>query len=132
MVATMAAKRAQSGGRSSCPIANTLDLVGDRWTLVVIRDLMFSSRRRFGELLESAERIPTNILADRLKRLQKSGIVEKRAYQERPTRYEYVLTDKGLELFEVLRALVVWGAKHAEGSAQLTPEQIDALAPVER
>ena len=63
--------------RSACPIANALDLLGDRWTLLVIRDLMFLGNRRFGEMLASPEGIPTNILTDRLRRLEERGLVEK-------------------------------------------------------
>jgi DNA-binding HxlR family transcriptional regulator len=80
--------------RSACAIANTLDVVGDKWSLLVIRD-MIHGKRTFGELLDSPEGIPTNILADRLKRLQDAGIIVSSAYQERPIRYSYALSDKG-------------------------------------
>jgi DNA-binding HxlR family transcriptional regulator len=115
--------------RSSCPIANSLELVGDRWTLVIIRDLMFSERRRYGELLKGREGITTNILADRLKRLEAAGVLQRNAYQDRPPRYEYVLTSKGKDLFEVLRALIQWGAKHTKGSMRFSDEQLAALDP---
>ena len=98
--------------RSSCPIANALDLLGDRWTLLVIRDLLFLGKRRFGELLGSPEGIPTNILSDRLRRLEEGGLVEKSAYQLRPPRYEYQLTPKGMDLLPVLRALVEWALRY--------------------
>ena len=115
--------------RSNCPIANSLDLLGDRWTLVIIRDLMFSRRRRFGELLDGPEGITTNVLADRLKRLERALIVQKRAYQDRPQRFEYALTDKGLDLFDVLAALIVWGGKHADGSAEIGDEKLAGMDP---
>lgn len=107
--------RAMSGAselrRSPCPIANTLDLVGDKWSLLVIRDLR-RGKRTYSELLNSPEGIPTNILADRLKRLEEAGIVVRSAYQERPVRYAYALSEKGQALRGVLQALVEWGKQH--------------------
>ena len=104
--------------RSSCPIANTLDLVGDKWSLLVIRD-MLHGKATYGELLDSPERIPTNILADRLKRLEGAGLIARSAYQERPVRYSYQLTGKGRELGGVLLALVEWGKRHILGTRTL-------------
>ena len=100
--------------RSRCPVSCTLDILGDRWTLLVVRDLV-RGKRRFAELVESAERIPTNILADRLKRLVSLGVVQSRRYSDRPPRLEYQLTEKGEDLRPVLRAMVEWGIKHAGG-----------------
>jgi len=105
--------------RSICPIANTLDLVGDKWSLLLIRD-MLHGKRTYGELLDSPERIPTNILADRLKRLEAAGIVLRSAYQDRPVRYAYTLTEKGAQLGAVLQALVTWGKRHIPGTRTLT------------
>lgn len=102
--------------RSDCPIASALDLIGDKWTLLVIRDLLFLGNRRFGELLSSPEKIPTNILSDRLRRLEDCGLVVKVSYQERPPRYEYQLTAKGADLFPVLRALAGWANRHIPGT----------------
>ncbi len=101
--------------RSPCAVANTLDLVGDKWTLLVVRDLLHG-KQTFGELLDSPEGIPTNLLADRLKRLEEAGLVTASAYQERPVRYAYALTDKGEALGEVLLAIVRWGSKHIPGT----------------
>ena len=101
--------------RSSCAIANTLDLVGDRWSLLVIRDLL-SGKRTFSELVASPERIPTNILADRLKRLEEAGIIVSAAYHEHPVRYAYSLSPKGLALGDVLLALVRWGRQYIPGT----------------
>jgi DNA-binding HxlR family transcriptional regulator len=101
--------------RSPCPVANTLDLVGDKWTLLIVRD-MRHGRRTYGELADSPEGIPTNILADRLKRLEDAGIIARTAYQERPVRYAYTLTAKGEDLGELLGALVRWGKKHIPGT----------------
>ena len=101
--------------RSLCPVASTLDLVGDKWSLLVIRDLLHG-KRTYGEILQSPEGIPTNILADRLARLEQAGIVERAPYQERPVRYAYSLTPKGRDLGEVVLALVRWGTKHIPGT----------------
>ena len=104
--------------RSPCPIANTLDLVGDKWSLLVIRD-MLHGKRTYGELLDSAEGIPTNILADRLKRLEEARIIVSSVYQERPVRYAYTLSEKGTALGDVLLALVRWGKTHIPGTRTL-------------
>jgi DNA-binding HxlR family transcriptional regulator len=105
--------------RSSCAVASTLDLVGDKWSLLVIRDLL-NGKRTYGEILRSPEGIPTNILADRLARLEQAGIIESAAYQERPVRYAYTLTPKGRDLGDVVLALVRWGKKHIPGTRTLT------------
>ncbi|WP_457664845.1 winged helix-turn-helix transcriptional regulator [Thiolapillus sp.] len=101
--------------RSPCPVACTLDILGDKWTLLVIRDL-FAGKKTYSELQGSPEKIPTNILADRLKRLVEHEIIAKEPYQTRPVRYQYVLTAKGKELGSVLKAMVRWGEKHIPGS----------------
>ena len=101
--------------RSTCPVACLLDVVGDKWTLLVVRDLLLG-KTRYGEFLESPEGIPTNILADRLKRLLEERIVEKHAYQSRPERFEYLLTEKGHELGAVVKAAVRWGERHIVGT----------------
>jgi len=111
--------------RSGCPIANALDLLGDRWTLLVIRDLLFIGKRRFGELLSSPEGIPTNILSDRLRRLEEGGLVEKVPYQLRPPRYEYQLTAKGRDLLPVLRTLAEWSLRHLSAAEAPPPELLE-------
>lgn len=95
-------------GRSGCPIASTLDLVGDRWTLVIVRD-MVNGKARFAEFLASPERITTNVLTDRLGRMEQAGLTEKAPYQTRPTRFEYTLTQKGQALIPVLQEFCRWG-----------------------
>src|SRR5690348_13465086 len=104
--------------RSPCAVANSLDIVGDKWSLLVVRDLYFG-KRTYKELADSPERIPTNILADRLKRLEAAGIVASAPYQERPVRYAYALTPKGRDLGAVLRAFVHWGKRHIPGTVAL-------------
>jgi DNA-binding HxlR family transcriptional regulator len=111
-------KTAKPFARSLCAIANSLDILGDKWSLLVVRDLLHG-KRTYGELALSPERIPTNILADRLKRLESAGIVASTPYQERPVRYAYSLTPKGSALGEVLLALVRWGKQHIPGAVAL-------------
>jgi DNA-binding HxlR family transcriptional regulator len=101
--------------RSPCAVACTLDLVGDKWSLLVVRDLL-RGKVTYGELQNSLEGIPTNILADRLKRLEQAELIAKSAYQEHPVRYAYGLTEKGKALSDVLLALVRWGKKHIPGT----------------
>jgi DNA-binding HxlR family transcriptional regulator len=104
--------------RSSCAIANSLDILGDKWSLLVVRDLLHG-KHTYSELALSPERIPTNILADRLKRLESTGIISSTAYQQRPVRYSYTLTPKGSALGEVLLAFVRWGKQHIPGTVTL-------------
>ncbi len=102
--------------RSPCAIANSLgNILGDRWSLLVVRDLLHG-KQTYTELADSREHIPTNILADRLKRLEAAGIISRNEYQQRPTRYAYSLTPKGAALRGVLRAVVAWGTKHIPGT----------------
>jgi DNA-binding HxlR family transcriptional regulator len=117
--------------RSKCAIANSLDIVGDKWTLLVVRDLLHG-KHTYGELANSPEGIPTNILADRLKRLESAGIVTSTPYQERPVRYAYTLTPKGSALGDVLLAFVRWGKQHVPGTVAMNREPADGevIAPV--
>jgi DNA-binding HxlR family transcriptional regulator len=101
--------------RSCCPITNLLDVIGDKWTLLVVRDL-FLDKHRFSEFADSPEKMPTNILADRLKRLEDEGIIQKDAYQAHPVRYQYSLTAKGKELEPVLKEMVRWGLRNVKGT----------------
>ncbi len=98
--------------RSPCPIARTLDLIGDRWTLLVIRDMMFFDKHRFEEFLASAEGISTNILTNRLKSLEDLGLVKKQPYSNHRRRMNYQLTEKGESLRPVLKVITAWGLKH--------------------
>jgi DNA-binding HxlR family transcriptional regulator len=97
--------------RSLCPVACMLDTLGDKWTLLVVRDIFFG-KHTFKELQQSPEKIPSNILADRLKRLQQEKIIDKTLYQERPKRYAYNLTQKGLDLKPVMQSLIAWSNKY--------------------
>lgn len=97
--------------RSRCPIAYTLDVIGDRWTLLIVRDLAFKHRRYFQDFLGASEKISSNILADRLRRLERWGLVEKHADPSDGRRIRYFLTDEGLDLIPVLVELTIWGSK---------------------
>jgi DNA-binding HxlR family transcriptional regulator len=102
-----------------CSIARSLELIGERWTLLVIRDV-FMGNRRFDEIQRSLG-IARNVLSARLQLLIDEDILERRAYQERPERYEYFLTQKGLDLWPTLVALIAWGDKH------LTPGPVEIV-----
>lgn len=106
--------------RSTCPAACALDLAGDKWTLLVVRDLL-RGRSTYGALADSPEGIPTNILADRLRRMEKAGLIRAKPYQQRPVRYAYSLTLKGRDLGHVLTAVARWGEKHVRGT-KVPPE----------
>lgn len=112
--------------RSPCPIAGALDLLGDRWTLLVVRDLVFYGKRRFADFLASPEGIATNILTERLERLERGGLVERRRYQQSPPRDEYHPTAACLELVPTLRELIRWGQRHVAGTAQRPPQSLVA------
>ena len=102
--------------RSLCPVSSVLDILGDKWTILVVRDMLLLSKRLYSELVDSPEGIPTNILADRLKRLEAAAIIEKIPYQQKPLRYEYRLTQKGQDLRPLIKELAVWGNKHIDGT----------------
>jgi DNA-binding HxlR family transcriptional regulator len=114
--------------RSGCPIATTLDLLGDRWTLVIVRDLL-TGKSRFGDFLKSPERIPTNILTDRLERLETFGLIEKASYQDNPVRFDYSLSEKGADLLPVLQAVCVWANQHLPNIWK-TPKSFFDLKPM--
>ncbi|MEX0853493.1 MAG: helix-turn-helix domain-containing protein [Bauldia sp.] len=97
--------------RSQCPVASALDFFGDRWTLVVLRTIL-AGRRRYSEIAAIPEKIATNVLADRLERLEAYGLISKAPYQTNPRRYRYSLTAKGADVLPVLQALAAWSAAH--------------------
>lgn len=103
--------------RSGCPISIALELFGDAWSLLVVRDLMFKGLRTFGEFLNAGEGISTNILADRLERLEQAGIISKGNDPGDRRRVIYRLTTKGLDLAPVLVDIVLWSARHERTDA---------------
>ena len=96
--------------RSDCPISFALDIFGDKWTLLIIRDLMFKGKVYYGDFVHSEEKIATNILADRLTVLERFGIVNKSRASRVKTRY--TLTGKGIDLLPVLVEIILWSAKY--------------------
>ncbi len=117
------AKTDSATSRSSCPIACALDLIGDRWTLLVIRDLALAGKSQFGELGQ-AEGIATNVLADRLARLERVGVVVKERDPEDGRRRRYALTERGKDLIPVVMEIAAWGTAHTDGDAH--PALIEA------
>jgi DNA-binding HxlR family transcriptional regulator len=100
-----------------CPIARTLEIIGERWTILILRDLVVEGPRKFQDLLVSLSGISPNTLSARLKTLEDGGIIERRFYEDHPPRAEYVLTEKGRDLRPVLRTLKDWGQKHTSVAA---------------
>ncbi len=108
-------------GRSGCPINLTLEQLGDRWSLIVIRDVMFGNRRTYGELLaQSEEGIASNILADRLKRLTASGLLTRRADPSHRQKRIYSLTEASIQLVPLLAQMGTWGRRHTRPSKELS------------
>ena len=101
--------------RSQCPVSNALDHLGDKWSLLVIRDIALNGKRTYSALLESAEQMATNILADRLARLEASGILQKAADPEDGRRKIYRLTERGKDLLPILIEMIVWSMKYDQG-----------------
>ncbi|HEX3406481.1 MAG TPA: helix-turn-helix domain-containing protein [Caulobacteraceae bacterium] len=107
--------------RSGCPINLTLETLGDRWSLIVIRDLMFGNRRHFRQLLtQSEEGIASNILAARLKRLETAGLISRRDDPSHKQKAIYSLTDAGIELVPLLAQMGAWGRRHTPVSRELS------------
>jgi DNA-binding HxlR family transcriptional regulator len=105
-----------------------LDLVGDRWTLLVMRDVLFYGKRRFADFLTSPEAIATNILAERLARLERCGLIARRRYQKRPAREEYFPTGRGRDLAPAMREMIRWGQRHIPGTAKRPPPTMSEQA----
>jgi DNA-binding HxlR family transcriptional regulator len=103
--------------RSDCPISYALDLFGDKWTLLIIRDMLFKRKRRYSEFAKSEERIATNVLADRLSKLEAWGLVTKQIDPKNRRHLIYRLTDKALDLAPVLVEMIVWSAKYDPNTA---------------
>jgi DNA-binding HxlR family transcriptional regulator len=112
--------------RSGCPVSVSLEMFGDRWSLLIIRDLMVRGYQTFKEFGQSGEGIATNILADRLKKLQAAGIVETETDGTDRRKVNYRLTEKGIDLAPVLLELLIWGARHEQTGAPC--EVIDHMA----
>jgi len=105
---------AKSYEQNGCPVAHTMDLIGERWTILILRDLVLHGPRRFQDFQESLAGAAPNTISSRLKELESNGLVERRVYSEHPPRLEYQLTEKGKSLAPVLKALRDWGRKHMQ------------------
>ena len=112
--------------RSLCPISLALDLFGDAWSLLIIRDLMFKGLSSYNGFLAAGEGISTNVLSDRLAKLEAEGIIAKRRDPQDGRRFIYRLADKGAELAPVLISIVIWSAKHTPTDAP--PALVSAMA----
>ena len=108
--------------QQACPIARSLDIVGDRWTLLVLRDLR-RGHSKFADLLVSLQGISPTVLSERLQALEREGIVTRQFYSDHPPRAEYVLTERGNSLAPVLQALYAWGTEHAPRPPRPTAER---------
>ena len=108
--------------QSGCPIAFTLDMIGDKWTLLIIRDMIFKGRRYFGEFLEANEKIATNILTDRLKKLEDSQIITKTQDPKHQKKHIYELTQKGIDLIPAILEIILWGTKNDPNTK--TPKEL--------
>jgi len=117
---------------SGCPIACSLDLIGDRWTLLIVRDLMFMGKHEYNEFLAMPEGISTNVLADRLKRLRGEGLIDSVRHPTQKNRKLYFLTPAGKGLLDVLVAVVLWGATHLRHVVEIPPEKRALLKHPER
>jgi len=133
-----ATKQPAAKKRSGCPVSISLDLLGDRWSLLVVRDLMVRGNRTFREFLESGEGIASNILSDRLRKLESAGILTAEKAQADGRKIHYRLTEKGIDLAPVVLELLLWAARHERTSApcglmdELARNRIHVLAEVRR
>lgn len=109
--------------RSPCAISNVLDIFGDKWTLLIVRDLIFHGKHEYKEFLASPEGIATNILSNRLKRLQAAGVVQEISHPENRSRKLYYLTKKGKALLPILKEMLLWGEK-------FLPEKTEIMKPI--
>jgi len=128
----------RSKRRSGCPVSISLEMLGDRWSLLIIRDLMVRGLRTFKQFQKSGEGIATNILADRLRKLEAAEIITAQAEKSDGRRVNYRLTEKGIDLAPVLLDLLIWGARHEETKApcalieKMAKHREEVLAEVRR
>ncbi len=115
--------------KSECPIAHALDVIGDRWTLIIIREMMFMGKHEFGEFLEAPEKISTNILADRLKKLSSLGIIDFIEHPQNKTKKLYYLTDIGVGLIDVMVEVILWVDKYLSTAPSPIIENIKNHTP---
>jgi DNA-binding HxlR family transcriptional regulator len=107
--------------RSDCPISSSLDIFGDRWSLLIVRDLMLHKTRTYGDFAKSQEKIATNILANRLQVLEDNGIIIKLPYPDNKVKSLYQLSQKGVDIIPVLIEIALWGGKYVSSSEESSP-----------
>lgn len=112
--------------RSECPISNSLEIFGDKWSLLIIRDLIFYQKSTYGDFLKSDEKIATNILASRLLALEENGIIEKREHPDSKAKILYRLTNKGIDLLPIIFEIHLWAEKYFPIPADLQEMVNDA------
>ena len=124
--------------RSGCPINVTLEALGDTWSLLIVRDMMFLGRRTYAEFLNAGEGIATNILSDRLQKLEAGGIIEKRRNPADARKFIYRLTEKGIDLAPMLIEMILWAARHEETAAppevvkKMTADRAGVIAEIRK
>jgi DNA-binding HxlR family transcriptional regulator len=111
--------------RSTCPVSTSLDVLGDKWTLLILRDMLFAGKSTYGQFLQSAEKMATNILADRLAALEANGLVTKAVAADKKSKFTYRLTEKGLDIVPLLVELVLWGVNHC--ATIVSPDLLEEL-----
>lgn len=100
--------------RSSCAVSQSLDVFGDKWSLLIIRDLVYFGKETYGDLLKMDEGIATNVLADRLVVLEKEGLITKEIFVGSKSKFKYKLTQKGIDLYPIIVEILLWGGKYCE------------------
>lgn len=121
-------KKRKIAFRSDCPICVGLDVFGDKWTLLIIRDMLFSGKSSYGDFMSSGEKIATNILADRLDQLECAGILTRTPRPGNKTRIDYRLTAKGIDLAPVMIEIILWSEKHYK----IHPKAVSAAAGIKK
>lgn len=116
--------------RSDCPISYALDFFGDKWTFLIIRDLVFDGKKFYSDFLNSKEKIATNILSDRLKKLEHNGVIKSKVYEKLKTKKEYNLTEKGKHLVPVLVEMMLWSARYEKDLA--IPQEFIEQAKIDK
>ncbi|MEL6694939.1 MAG: helix-turn-helix domain-containing protein [Bacteroidota bacterium] len=112
--------------RSDCPVSYAMDLFGDKWSLLIIRDIVFYDKQFFKEFRSSKEKIASNILSDRIKKLESAGILVSEIYEKQRSQKVYSLTQKGIDLVPVLVEIMIWSAKY-DNELAITPEFLEAM-----
>lgn len=113
--------------RSDCPTSNTLDLLGDKWTFLILRDIFFADKSRYGQFLSSDEKIATNILAARLELMEENGLLITKVCAENKAHNEYIPTAKALDLLPVLAEMMLWGSKYFDKTVTAPPDLLKQL-----